>query len=72
MVKQGQMTKNQVNALASGILQTEIVGKPQIRTENGVIFVKVKSRIQVDTTVLARQVAALMKNKSMMSKLAQQ
>jgi len=72
VVKQGQMTKNQFNALASGILQTEIVGKPQIRTENGVMFVKVKSRIQVDTTALARQVAALMKNKSMMSKLAQQ
>jgi formylglycine-generating enzyme required for sulfatase activity len=72
VVKQGQMTEEQVNALASGILQTEIVGKPQIRTKNGVMFVKVKSRIQVDTTVLGPQVAGLMKNKSMMSKLAQQ
>jgi len=72
VVKQGQMTEEQVNALASGILQTEIVGNPQFRTENGVIFVKVKARIQVDTSVLMRQVEALMKNKIMMAKLAQQ
>jgi formylglycine-generating enzyme required for sulfatase activity len=72
VVKDGKMTEAQVNALASGILQTEIVGKPQIRTKNGVIFVKVKARIQVDTSVLGRQVEALMKNKSMMTKLARQ
>jgi formylglycine-generating enzyme required for sulfatase activity len=72
VVNEGQMTEEQVNALASGILQTEIVNKPQIRTENGVMFVKVNSRIQVDTSVLSHQVEALMKNKSMMSKLAQQ
>ena len=72
VVKQGQMTEEQVNALASGILLTEIVGTPKIRTENGVMFVKVKARIQVDTSVLARQVEALMKNKAMMSKLAKQ
>ena len=64
VVKEGQMTKEQVNALASGILQTEIMGKPQIRTENGVMFVKVKARIQVDTSVLERQVETLMKNES--------
>jgi len=72
IVKQGQMTEEQVNALASGILQTEIVDKPQIRIEKGVMLVKVKAKIQVDTSVLAHQVETLMKNKSMMLKLANQ
>jgi len=56
LVKQGQRIKNQVKALASSFLQTEIGGNPQIRSENGMIFMKVKSRAQVDTTVLAPQV----------------
>ncbi|KPA17910.1 hypothetical protein MHK_001874, partial [Candidatus Magnetomorum sp. HK-1] len=72
VVKQGKMTEEQVNALASGILQTEIIGKPQVRTQDGIIFVKVKASIQVDTSVLDRQVKALMKNKSMMAKLSKQ
>jgi len=72
VVKQGKMTEEQVNALASGILQTEIVGDPQFRTENSVIFIKVKARIQVDTSVLVRQVEDLKKDKTMMEKLLKQ
>jgi hypothetical protein len=72
VLEQGHITKNQVNALASGILQAEIVGTPEVRTQNGIIYIKVKSRIRVDTSVVSRQVEALMKNKSMMTKLLKQ
>jgi len=31
------MSRDQVNALASGILQTEIAGTPEVSTRNGIV-----------------------------------
>ena len=63
------LQKDEITALASGVVQTKIVGVPAIRLVNGVVHVNVKARIQVDTGVLERQVAELLKEKGTLKKL---
>jgi hypothetical protein len=51
-----QLKKDEVTALASGVVQAKIVGIPAVRVENNVTHVKVKARIEVDTSILDRQI----------------
>jgi formylglycine-generating enzyme required for sulfatase activity len=69
VVQNYQLKKDEVTALASGVVQARIVGVPAVRVENGVVHVKVKARIDVDTSVLDRQVQAIMKEKGTLKKL---
>jgi formylglycine-generating enzyme required for sulfatase activity len=64
-----QLQKDEITALASGVVQAKIVGMPAVRVENGVIHVKVAARIQVDTGVLDRQVTELLKEKGTLKRL---
>jgi len=58
-----QLKKDEVTALASGVVQAKIVGIPAVRVENAVVHVKVKARIEVDTSILDRQIEIFMRDK---------
>jgi hypothetical protein len=63
VVKDFRLDKDEITQLASGILQTKTVGVPTISIENGILCVWVRTVIQVDTSVLDRQIEAFMKDK---------
>jgi hypothetical protein len=63
VVKDYKLDKDQITQLASGILQTKTVGIPTISIKNGILRVRVRTVIQVDTSVLDRQIEAFMKDK---------
>ena len=69
VVTNAMLQKDEVTALASGVVQAKIVGLPNVRLENGVIHINVKARIQVDTGILDKQVAELLKEKGTLKKL---
>jgi hypothetical protein len=52
VVQNYQLQKDEVTALASGVVQAKVVGVPVVRVENGIVHVKVKARIDVDTAIL--------------------
>lgn len=64
--------KEEITALASGVVQAKIVGVPEVKMENSIVHVKVKARIQVDTAILDRQVAELLKEKGTLKKLEEE
>jgi hypothetical protein len=63
VVRNFQLQADEVTALASGVVQAKLVGGTAVRLDNGVVHVKVKARIEVDTSVLDRQVQEIMKEK---------
>ena len=69
IVRNYQLQSDEVTALASGVVQAKVVGVPAVWVENGVVHVKVKARIDVDTGVLDRQVQDIMKEKGTLKKL---
>jgi len=69
VVQNYQLQKDEVTALASGVVQARIVGVPAVRVENGVVHVAVKARIDVYTSILDRQIQAIMKEKGTLKKL---
>ena len=66
------LQKDEVTALASGVVQAKIVGIPAVRVENGVVHVKVKARIEVDTSILDRQIQEIMKEKGTLKRLEEE
>ncbi len=71
-VQNYQLTKDEVMALSSGVVQAKIIGVPGVQLINGVIHVKVKAMIQVDTGILDRQIAEIMKEKGTLKKLEEE
>jgi len=69
VVRNYQLQKDEVTALASGVVQAKVVGVPAVRVENGVVHIKVNARIDVDTGVLDRQIQEIMKEKGTLKKL---
>ena len=69
VVQNYQLQKDEVTALASGIVQAKIVGIPSVVIKNGVIHVTVKAKITVDTAVLDQQIQEIMKEKGTLKKL---
>jgi hypothetical protein len=69
VVQNYQLQKDEVTALASGIVQAKIVGIPSVVIKNGVIHVTVKAKITVDTAVLDQQIKEIMKEKGTLKKL---
>lgn len=67
-----QLQKDEVTALASGVVQAKIVGIPAVRVENNVTHVKVKARIEVDTSILDRQIQEIMKEKGTLKRLEEE
>ena len=69
VVRNYQLAKDEITALASGVVQARIVGVPSLILKNDVIHVRVKARIQVDTTILDQQIEQIMKEKGTLKKL---
>jgi len=67
-----QLQKDEVTALASGVVQAKIVGIPARWVENDVLHVKVKARIEVDTSILDRQIQEIMKEKGTLKRLEEE
>ena len=63
VVKDYKLDKDEITQLASGILQTKTMGVPVLSTCDDTFCVRVKTIIQVDTSVLDRQIEAFMKDK---------
>ena len=57
------LAKDEVTALASGVLQSQVLGVPSIVIKAGIVHVTVKAKITVDTAVLDKQIEAFMKDK---------
>ena len=72
VVRNYQLEKDEIIALASGIVQTRIVGVPSVKLKNGVIHVLVKARIRVDTGILGQQIEQIMKEKGTLKKLEEE
>ncbi len=69
VVKNFKLTKNEVTALASGIVQAKIIGMPAVKVVKGVVHVTVRSRIQVDTAVLSQQIEQIMQQHGQLKEL---
>jgi hypothetical protein len=57
------LAKDEVTALASGVLQSQVLGVPSIVIKAGIVHVTVKAKITVDTAVLDKQIEAFMRDK---------
>jgi hypothetical protein len=69
VVQNYQLQKDEVTALASGIVRTVPVGLASVREANGVYYVKIKAKIEVDTSILDRQIQDIMKEKGTLKEL---
>jgi len=69
VVQNYHLAKDEVTALASGIVQSQIVGIPVVTVKNGMTHVMVKARIAVDTGILDQQIKDIMKEKGTLKKL---
>jgi hypothetical protein len=72
VVSNAMLQKDEITALASGVVQAKIIGLPNVRLENSVVHVNVKARIQVDTGILDKQVAELLKEKGTLKRLEEE
>jgi formylglycine-generating enzyme required for sulfatase activity len=72
IVKNHMLEKDEITALASGIVQAKVVGIPSVEVKNGVIHVKVKARIETDTSILDRQIEEIMKEKGTLKRLEEE
>jgi hypothetical protein len=66
------LERDEVTALASGVVQAKIVGVPSIRVKNGVVHIRVKSKIEVDTSILKRQIQEILKETGTLKKLEEE
>ncbi|MDZ4163856.1 MAG: DUF1566 domain-containing protein [Smithellaceae bacterium] len=57
------LAKDEVTALASGVLQSQVLGVPSIVIKARIVHVTVKAKITVDTAVLNRQIEVFMRDK---------
>jgi hypothetical protein len=57
------LAKDEVTALASGVLQSQVLGVPSIVIKEGIVHVTVKAKITVDTAVLNQQIEIFMRDK---------
>jgi tetratricopeptide (TPR) repeat protein len=68
IVEKGRLTKDQVVALASGILKTEIISQKHYTTKEGFGII-IKARVKVDTSILEERVKKLMGDRTAMEQL---
>ena len=68
VVEKGRMSKDEVTALASGIVRTEVVSSKAV-VRNGQVYMKVTAKVAVDTSVLENQVETLLKDRAWLTEL---
>ena len=70
VVKQGKLSKQEITALASGIVRSEVADTTAF-VKNKVVYVKVDARVSVDSSVLDEQVKAMLADNELLKKLEQ-
>jgi len=68
IVEDGRLTKDQILAVASGVLKTEIISQKNYMTGEGFGIV-IKARVKVDTSVLEERIRKLMTDRTAMKQL---
>ena len=68
IVEDGRLTKDQVLALASAVLKTEIVSQKHYHTEEGFGII-IKAKVKVDTSVLGNKVKKHLADQTIMRQL---
>ena len=63
IVQNYALAKDEITALASGVLQSQVLGVPSIVIKAGIVHVTVKAKITVDTAVLDKQIEVFMRDK---------
>lgn len=63
VVEKGRLTKDEITALAAGIVRSEVVSSDAL-IRNKVLTVKIRARVVVDTSVLEKQVEALLEDRA--------
>ncbi len=71
VVEQGRLTQQEITALASGIVKSEVLTSDAL-LKNGQVWVRVTARVLVDTGVLDKQVTALLEDRSLLLALEAQ
>jgi len=66
-VEDGNLRKDQVLALASGVLKTEIISQKRYHTEKGFGII-IKVRVAVDTSVLEQRIKKLLEDRTLLKK----
>jgi hypothetical protein len=72
VVKNFQLEKDEVTALASGVVKTKSDDPVPRVDDNKVIHIKVKATIEVDTGILDKQIQEIMKEKGTLKKLEEE
>lgn len=62
IVKKYKLEKDKVIQLAFGILKTKTLSEPTLSNEHGMLCVRIKTFIQIDTAIIDRQIETLMKD----------
>lgn len=62
IMKNYKLEKDKVTQMAFGILKTKTVGEPRFSIDNGILCIRIKTVIHVDTAVISRQIETLMKD----------
>ena len=68
VVKQGKLSKQEITALASGIVRSDVADTSAF-VKNKVVYVKVDARVSVDSSVLDEQVKAMLKDNEYLKEL---
>lgn len=68
VVERGRLGKEEIMALASGIVRSKIL-KSDAVVKNGQVKVQVTARVEVDSAVLEKQIEAILKDRSLLKKL---
>jgi len=69
IIEEGKLTKDQILALTSGVLKTEIVSQKPDTNANGFAVI-VKVRVKIDSSVLEDRVRKLLRDRTAMEQLA--
>jgi tetratricopeptide (TPR) repeat protein len=69
IVKNSVIEKDEITALAAGILKAEIISEPQPYVEGRSFGIEVVAKVDVDTGILEARVSKLLKDKTLLGKL---
>ncbi len=71
VVKDSRLSTDEITALASGIVKSEVLASEAL-VKNGHVWVRVVARVLVDTGVLDKQVTALLEDRTLLRALEEQ
>jgi hypothetical protein len=68
VLEKGRLSRAEVTALASGIVRTDVASSKAV-VKNDQVFMQVTAKVAVDTSVLEKQLEALLKDRALLKEL---